>query len=144
MDHFNQRVRSGRTHATTKSFIVSKIWSTHFTTIYSKIFETIGVSEIGHIFFDRPWRLFLGSGITCAVFHKAGIITSRSEVLKSAVKWAASVLSLRTHAGTLSGPTGVFTLICCKAFDIFGWELVLNIKHSKFISQPWEITAKRY
>ena len=63
---------------------------------------------------------FLGSGITCAVFHNAGITPFRSEVLKSAVKGAASVLalSLRTHAGTLSGPTALFTLICCKAFSV--------------------------
>ena len=64
----------------------------------------------------------MGSGITCAVFHKAGITPSRSEVLKSAVKGAASVgplaLSLRTHAGTLSGPTALFTLISCKAFSV--------------------------
>ena len=69
----------------------------------SKIFETIGVSEIGRISFsiDRG-GFFFGSGITCAVFHKAGITPSRSEVLKSAVKGATSVLalSLRTHAGT--------------------------------------------
>ena len=57
----------------------------------SKIFETIGVSEIGRISFsiDRG-GCFFGSGITCAVFHKTGIIPSRSEVLKSAVKGAAS------------------------------------------------------
>ena len=78
----------------------------------------------------------------------------RSEVLKSAIKVAASIgllaLSMRTHAGTLSGPTALFTLICCKAFpvvttlyDIFGWDLVLNIKRSKIISQPWEIIANR-
>ena len=137
MDHFNQRVRSGRTHTASKLFISilsSKIWSTHFITIDSKIFETIGVSEIGRIYFsiDRG-GCFFGSGITCAVFHKAGLTPSRSEVLKSAVKGQQFVLalSLRTHPGTLSGPTALFTLICCKAFsvschntnDIFSWDL---------------------
>ena len=46
---------------------------------------------------------------------------SRSEVLKSAViKGDARrvALSLITHAGTLSGPAAVFTLICCKAFSV--------------------------
>ena len=58
-----------------------------YITMDSKIFETIGVSEIGRISFsiDRG-GCFFGSGITCAVFHKAGITPSLSEVLKSAVK----------------------------------------------------------
>ena len=83
MDHFNQRVRSGRAHAAANclsSILFSKIWSTHFITIDSTIFETIGVSEIGRIYFsiDRGGG-FLGSGITCAVFHNAGITPSRSQ-----------------------------------------------------------------
>ena len=73
-----------------------------------------------YLFRSTVEGVFFGSGITCAVFQKAGITPSRSEVLKCAVKGAASVLalSLRTHAGTLSGPTALFTLICCKAFSV--------------------------
>ena len=124
MDHHNQRVRSGRTNTASKLFNVNFIFQNMVQPFHHDGFKNLwnnwGKWNWSNIFFDRPWRLFFWSGITCAVFHKAGITPSRSEVLKSAVKGAASVLalSLRTHAGTLSGPTALFTLICCKAFSV--------------------------
>ena len=58
------------------------ILSTHFSTIDSNTFASIGVSAIGLMSFsiDSDGR-FLGNGITVAVFHNFGNTPSRIEIL---------------------------------------------------------------
>ena len=65
-----------------------------FRIIYSNVFEAIGVREIGLIYFSIVFGGFtFGTGITFADFHVSGIIHSRNELLKIAVKEPAEILA---------------------------------------------------
>ena len=61
-----------------------------------------------------------GSGTTFAAFHIAGINPSRNELLNIAVIGAARMLalSLKMHAGILSGPIALFILTRYKTYRI--------------------------
>ena len=58
-----------------------------FMIIDSNLFDAIGVREIGLTSFSIVFGGFtFGTGITFADFHVSGIIPSRDELLKIAVK----------------------------------------------------------
>ena len=58
-----------------------------FRIIDSNVFEAIGVIEMGLTYFSIVFGGFTsGTGITFADFHVSGIIPSRNELLKIAVK----------------------------------------------------------
>ena len=58
-----------------------------FRSIDSNVVEAIGVREIGLTSLSKVFRGFtFGTCITFADFHVSGIIPSRSELLKIAVK----------------------------------------------------------
>ncbi len=65
-----------------------------FRIIDSNVFEAIGVREIGLTSFSIVFGGFtFGTGITFADFHVSGIIPSRNELLKIAVKGPARILA---------------------------------------------------
>ena len=65
--------------------------STHFSTIDSNTFASIGVSAIGLMPFSiYSGGRFLGNGITVAVFHNFGSTPSRRELLNIDVTGPAS------------------------------------------------------
>ena len=74
MDHLNQRVRSGRTNTASKLFIVNFIFQNMVHPFHHDGFKNLwnnwGKWNWTNIFFDRPWRFFFGSGITCAVLKQ--------------------------------------------------------------------------
>ena len=89
--------------------------------IDSNTLVTIGVSEIGRIYFSKERGGFcFGSGITLALFHIAGTTPSRNELLNKHANGAASTLalSLSTNPGALSGPIALFDLILDKASSV--------------------------
>ena len=65
-----------------------------FRIIDSNVFEAIGVREIGLTSFSIVFGGFtFDTGITFADFHVSGIIPSRNELLKIAVKGPAMILA---------------------------------------------------
>ena len=65
-----------------------------FRIVDSNIFEAIGVREIGLTSFSIVFgRFTFGTGITLADVHVSGIIPSRNELLKIAVKGPARILA---------------------------------------------------
>ena len=68
--------------------------SIYLSIIDSNVFEAIGVREIGLTSFSIVFGGFtFGTGITFADFHVSGIIPSRNELLKIAVKGPARILA---------------------------------------------------
>ena len=66
---------------------------TMFRIIDSNVFEAIGVREIGLTYFSIVFGGFtFGTGITIADFLVSGIIPSRNELLKIAVRGPARIL----------------------------------------------------
>ena len=64
-----------------------------FRIIDSNVFEAIGVREIGLTYFSIVFGGFtFGTGITIADFLVSGIIPSRNELLKIAVRGPAMIL----------------------------------------------------
>ena len=65
-----------------------------FRIIDSKVLEAIGVRAIGLTSFSIVFGGFtFGTGITFADFHVSGMIPSRNEALKIAVKGPARILA---------------------------------------------------
>ena len=65
-----------------------------FRIIDSDVFEAIGMREIGLTSCSIVFGGFtFGTGVTFAVFHVSGIICSRNELLKIAVKEPARILA---------------------------------------------------
>ncbi len=65
-----------------------------FRIIDFNVFEANGVREIGLTYFSIVFGGFtFGTGITFADFHVSGIIPSRNELLKIAVKGPARILA---------------------------------------------------
>ena len=65
-----------------------------FRIIDPNVFEAIGVREIGVTYFPIVFGGFtFGTGITFADVHVFGIIPSRNELLKIAVKGPARILA---------------------------------------------------
>ena len=97
------------------------ILSTHFSTIDSNTFASIGVSAIGLMSFsiDSGGR-FLDNGITVAVFHNFGSTPSRREILNIDVTGPASCCakSLTIHGEMLSGPVALFVLTFASAASV--------------------------
>ena len=82
-----------------------------FRIIDSNVFEAIELREIGLTYFSIIFGgCTFGTGITFADFHVSGIISSRNELLKIAVKGPARILAwfFSIQAGTLSGPVALF------------------------------------
>ena len=95
--------------------------STHFSTIDSNTFASIGVSAIGLMSFSMDsCGGYLGNGITIAVFHNFGSTPSRRELLNIDVTGPASCCakSLTIHGGILSGPVALFILTFASAASV--------------------------
>ena len=77
----------------------------------------------------------LGTGITFADFHVSGIIPSRNEPLKIAVKAPARILAcfFSIQAGTLSGPVALFVLTIIRACKV--------VAKSIYSSGSWPSTS---